>query len=183
MLSTQTGLARRYAKALFQFVVQTGRHEQTLLELKKFLEAWNTVGVFKAIMLSPALTRGDKLALVQELAPVFGLGVATTRLLRLLVRKGRMPILPQLVEIYAGLVDQFHGIERAEVQSALELDAQQRKQIEQALSSLVGKEVICTFKLEPSLIGGIKAHVGGLLLDGSIKGKLNRMRKLIRSSL
>jgi len=78
------------------------------------------------------------------------------------------------------LADEAAGRVRAEVRSASPLRDEQRERLVDALASRTGREIDLTVRVDPSLIGGAIATVGGLVFDGSLRTQLSQLRGTLR---
>jgi F-type H+-transporting ATPase subunit delta len=94
-----------------------------------------------------------------------------------LVHKDRLGIAGDISRQYDRLLDNHRGIEHVEVITALPLDDGDRKKISSRFEEIVGRKVVIDAKVDPSIVGGIKAKIGDTLIDGSVKGKLGALRK------
>ena len=94
-----------------------------------------------------------------------------------------MADLPAIADAFQEFVDADKGLERAEIVSAVELTAGQQKNISDALSVLIGKELTVVTRVDESLLGGFVARVGDRLIDGSIRTRFEDMRReLVRGT-
>ena len=81
-------------------------------------------------------------------------------------------------------MDEQNGLERAHVRSAVELDESSKKSLVDQISNIVGKKIELTTEVDPTIVGGLVARVGDKIIDGSIKTKLQGLRKsLVEASL
>ncbi len=97
-----------------------------------------------------------------------------------LMTQGRLPDVAEISDEYQRLLDNYHGIEGAEVAeitTAIELDDEYKLKIAQRLTSLVGKPVILKSKVDSGIVGGIIIKVGDKLIDGSIRSRLAALKK------
>jgi F-type H+-transporting ATPase subunit delta len=95
----------------------------------------------------------------------------------LLFDKGRIAFLKDISEFYQKLVDELKGVARASIVSATELSSEAVEKIRAGLSQKTGKEIILDVQQDPGLIGGVVTKIGDLVLDGSIKTQLFKMRE------
>jgi F-type H+-transporting ATPase subunit delta len=93
----------------------------------------------------------------------------------LLVERGRIAFLPMISRAYQELTDLQLGRVRAVVSSARPLDVVTEAEIQRALERRTGKKVLMKTEVDPSLIGGVVARVGGLVLDGSLRTRLDQL--------
>ena len=75
------------------------------------------------------------------------------------------------------LLDSRLGIARAKVQTAFELTPQQKKKVEEALGQFAGKDIRAEYKTDPSLLGGLCARLGDVLIDGTLKGRFEKLQE------
>ena len=82
-----------------------------------------------------------------------------------------------IADEYQRLLDSHRGIEPAEVTTAVPLDDEDRQRLTEQLSTITGKSVMIKAKVDPSVLGGIMARIGGKLLDGSTRSKLAALKR------
>jgi F-type H+-transporting ATPase subunit delta len=102
------------------------------------------------------------------------------KLVSQLVAKGRLRMIDDIAEEYQRLLDNYRGIEGvevAEVTTAIPLDDEDKLRLAQRLTSLVGKPIVLKAKVDSNLIGGIIIRVGDKLIDGSIRSKLEALKR------
>ncbi len=128
-----------------------------------------------AFFASPGRSESEKIALIDE-ALKNGQPEAR-RLGQMLVRRRRLPIIPDMVEAYRDAVLNHSGVVVANVTTAVELDADGEQQVKDQLSTLFGKEVELRTAVDPSLIGGLVVRVGDNLIDGSVSNSLRRLHE------
>ena len=175
----QTILARRYAKALFSLGKEQGKTESYSEALGAIAELYKDESVENALInpLYPLDARQKVMARIAELAEA---DTVLTRFLNLLLEKKRADILPDIAHEMQVMVDQEQNISHGSVISAIELDDALKKKIQQTLEKITGNKVILEVSVDPSIIGGIVAKVGDLVLDGSIKTQLNELKEAIK---
>jgi F-type H+-transporting ATPase subunit delta len=98
----------------------------------------------------------------------------------MICRKNRASILPDASSIFTSLYDEYVGIVRANVSSAVDLSAQVRKEFESILAKETGKKIALDSKVDQSLLGGYILRVGDLQIDDSLKTKINNLRRELK---
>jgi F-type H+-transporting ATPase subunit delta len=126
--------------------------------------------------LLPATKKKDIAAQILERAPV---GNKTKRFLLLLVENARLMLLPEILEFLPALWNEEQGIATFEVSSVIPLNANQKKRLEEKLSQLEKRPVALSYRLNPSLIGGLSIRKGNIVYDASIQGDLERIKQKI----
>lgn len=124
---------------------------------------------------NPMVPFEDKARLLAErLADVDPL---VRNLVYLLLTRDRLDMLADIAAEYQRLMDSHHGIEQAEVTTAVPLDDEAKLKLSRSLSDMVGKKIVLKLKVDPSIIGGFVARVAGKLIDGSTRTKLAALKK------
>jgi len=98
----------------------------------------------------------------------------------LLVEKRRMKHLPEIAEYYHKLIDDYSNIARAKVKAAVRLGGGEINEIAAALEKKIGKKIVVEFEQDPSLIGGVFAQIGDVVLDGSVKRQLLNFKESLK---
>jgi F-type H+-transporting ATPase subunit delta len=102
---------------------------------------------------------------------------------KLLVQKKRANILPDIAAVFQAMVDADNNMCQGTVVSAMELTPELSAKVKATLEKITGKQVVLTAQIDPSIIGGIVAKVGDLVLDGSIKSQLAGLKESIKGSV
>ena len=176
----QTILARRYAKALFSLGKEQNKYEAyngALSAIAALYEESPEVGDSLTNPLYPLEARQKIMAKVAELVQADTMLAA---FLNLLVEKHRAAILPDIAQEMQVMVDSEQGISHGSVVSAVALDTALLEKIQLTLEKITGNKVLLETEVDASIIGGIIAKVGDLVLDGSIKTQLNGLKESIK---
>ncbi len=172
-----SNVARRYARALLSLAsTERGPLEKTAEQLSRV--AYGIANSGAAPLLAPGAPRAQQRGIVEALSPRLEKPVAD--LLRLLVERNRFDGLPQIAQAFSTLVLAKLGKVRATVTSATELDDDELKGIGAQLAKATGKRISLDAKVDPTLLGGVAADVGGLLFDGSLRTQLEKLRQELR---
>lgn len=170
---------QRYAQAVFEIALETKELDRWQSDLQKI------VGLVKddtlvAFLESLKIQFDDKAELLSE--RLKGVNPLALNLLYVLAAKGRLRSIDDIADDYQRLLDNYRGIEVAEVVTAIDLDEEDKRRLAEHLSVIVGKKVTLKTEVEPGLIGGVIARIGGKLLDGSTRSKLKALkRELVRA--
>ena len=124
---------------------------------------------------NPKFRFDDKVGLLSE--QLGDLNPLTLNLVYLLAARGRLSMIGDIADEYQRLLDSYRGIEQAEVITAVPLDDEDRLRLGERLGAVVGKKVVVKPEVDSSLIGGFIARIGGKLLDGSTRGKLEALKR------
>jgi F-type H+-transporting ATPase subunit delta len=178
----QTILAKRYAKALFAVGQEEGKSEsfrETLNELGDFLEKYPEAIDAMTNLLYPMDVKEKVMTkLISELqADGF-----MANFLNLVVQKKRADILPEIASEFQALTDAEQNVSRGTLIAATKISGDLQAKVQTTLENITGKKVILTTEIDPSIIGGIVAKVGDLVMDGSIKTQLAGLNESIKRS-
>jgi F-type H+-transporting ATPase subunit delta len=175
-LST-SALTRRYAKALVELAVEQQAVDRYGEELAMVNAVLDQEVLLRQLLESPTLALDKKSAMLADLAAALGLSAGMSNFVGLVLSKGRIDCLPQIEETYRRLADDLSGVLRARITSAVELDVAQQQAIGASLEKQTGKKVALNVKVDPHLIGGVQAEIGGRLFDGSVRTQLQRIEE------
>lgn len=175
----QKAYARRYAQAIFEIALEKEELDRWLADLERVAGLGSDDG-FLSLMSSFKLGFDDKAKfLAEQLADMNPL---VLNLLYLLIARGKLDILGDITTEYRRLLDSHRGIEEAEVVTAVPLSDRDKPVLEERLGVLTGKKVLIKPTVDPDLIGGIIARIGGKLLDGSTRRRLDVLKKELAGS-
>jgi F-type H+-transporting ATPase subunit delta len=166
--------ARRHAQAAFQIALEQKELDIWRGDLEQISEAVKEPLLF-AFLESPKIPFTEKARVLSQ--RLEGVNPLAMNLAYLLVAKGRLGIVEDMVFEYERLVDEHRGIAHAEVATAVPLDPEEKDKLTSRLSALMGKEIVVTTRVDPSIIGGLIARVGDKLIDGSTKSRLLALRE------
>jgi len=96
-------------------------------------------------------------------------------LVELLAANDRLMVLPEIARLFAALETEQRGIRRVQIRGPFALSAAQQKELAAALKRRLGADVDLTLETDPSLIGGIQIRADDLVIDGSVRGKLQKL--------
>mgnify|MGYP006092871343 FL=1 len=169
---------RRYAQAVFQIATESGQLDGWSDDLRTVATALENKEL-AGILDSPQVPAAAKIETVKT---VLGDAVdpLATNLLAILATRNLANLIPGIIETFETLVDHHNGIERAEVISAAPLDHDQEAAIKAVLVKLVNKkDVRLSTGVDPNILGGLVARVGDRVIDGSLRTRLQGMRRTV----
>jgi len=172
-------LARPYAKAIFSYAETSATLDQwsSSLELLSSVVEESTIQRF---LVSPEYTTQQQ---ADTLVDICGesLDDKAQNLVSLLAENRRLSLLPFVLSQFRDLKAAREKAVDVELYSAAELDEQQRQQFSQALSLRLDRRVNLNVSIDKSLIGGILVRAGDTVIDGSIRGRLNKLAQALNS--
>lgn len=174
-----TVLARRYAKALFLVAKESDAVAAYRKELEEIAAAYAAEPALRDGLNNPMYPVDVRAKVMEYLADGLGVDAVMRRFLLLLVDKKRSAVLPDIAESFAAMDDADRKVCKGTVTTAVQLDDELAERVRLALEKLTGKTVILESKTDPSILGGIVAKVGDLVLDGSLKTQLHELKESI----
>lgn len=165
---------KRYAQAAFKIALERNELESWQKGLEKIANL-NKEEEFMAILQDPRIPFEVKKSILQkqlgEINPlVFQLGL-------LLIEKGLLRIGHNVLQNFNKFLDAYNGVERAEVITAFVLGDEEREEISRRLAEIVNRKVLIDVQVDPTIIGGFIARIGDKLIDGSIRQRLEALKK------
>ena len=175
-------VANRYARALADVVASTGNYRQVLTELENFAAAYRESLELREVCETPAVPMPQKLKVLELLAGRLGCSPVTLNFLRVLMSHYRFPLLEEILLAFRNVADARMGIVRVKITSASDLTREDQENLRVRFNVLTRKQAELDFHLDLDLIGGLVAQIGSTVYDGSIRGRLNRIREQLMES-
>jgi len=179
---TLSAVATRYAHALADVVTAPGSAvgaEETVAQLRSFEAALAGSPELQNALTTPAVPASRKRAVIGRIADVLQLSRIARNFLFVLVDHRRITSLSDIIHSFDVVVDERLGFARAEVTSASELNDALRNDLNRELERLTGKRIRARYAVDASLIGGAMARIGSTVYDGSVRGQLNSLERLL----
>jgi F-type H+-transporting ATPase subunit delta len=174
--------ARRYAAAAFSVAALDGDFDAWQMTLSEFARVLQMRSA-KIIFASPAVPTSEKRAAIDQMLP--NMKPLVGNFLHILAERDRLAEVPGIAEALAELINRQRGIITAEVTTAIPLDAEMERLVAQRLAAYLNRDpnkVSIRGRVDPTIIGGVVARVGDRLIDDSIRGRLERLRRALAGS-
>ena len=171
----------QYANALADVALARGAAEPTVRQLIGFGALYAESAELRNFLSSPAVTAEAKHRVIDKLLARVGGSKIVRNFLFVVADHQRSHVLPEMITAFQEVIRERQGITKAQISSAVELNAAQKKEMASALERLTGKRVEAKFSLEPGLLGGAVVRVGDTVYDGSLRSRLNELRARLTS--
>lgn len=175
-------LAKRYAKALFAVGKDENAFDDYSKALNEMAQLFNTTPEVSDALTNFLYPVDVREKVMDHLIQALGASQVMANFFKLLVQKKRANILPDIAEVFQAMVDADKNMCQGTVVSAMELSPELCDKVKATLEKITGKQVVLTTQVDPSIIGGMVAKVGDLVLDGSIKSQLAGLKESIKGS-
>jgi F-type H+-transporting ATPase subunit delta len=169
-------IARPYAEALSKVVADTGADARALGDQLDALAQVAADPQLRQFADNPKVTPQQVVDVVLGALKAVQLSPLAQNLLRTMVDNGRLVALPEVATQYRALVNASTGVSDALIQSAFPIEPQQLPEVVAALEKRFARKLNATVRIDPSLIGGIRAVVGDEVFDASVQSRLEQMK-------
>lgn len=182
MKRSEVTAARRYARALLEVSFASAEGDPAALrrELEQASALLEERRDLSEALASPAVPPAAKRGLVEavwrEASPLL------RRLLALLVERGRVGLAAAIASTYADLWNAARGVVPAEAISAVPLAGEQLAAVERALGRVARRDVELKASVDPEVMGGLMVRIGGLVYDGTVRGRLRALRERLAAA-
>jgi F-type H+-transporting ATPase subunit delta len=177
-----SGLAERYAAALFDLADERHELDAVAADLRELRAMLHQSGDLTRLLRSPVLSReaqGKAIAALSEAAGMTGL---TRDFLGVAARNRRLFAVPEMIEAYLRQLAERRGEVTAQVTVATPLDDNRRAALTEQLRRAVGARVVVDIRVDPALLGGMIVRVGSRMVDASLSSRLQRLRMAMRAT-
>lgn len=176
----ETGLASRYATALFELAGEQKSLDAVSNDLGAFRRAMGQAPELAQLVKSPVLSRQDQARALKPVLEKMGANALTVQFMLLLASKRRLFVLEGIIAGYDRLLARSRGETEAEVISARPLDEGELTALKNTLKANLGQEPRLQTKIDPSLLGGLVVKVGSRMIDTSLRTKLSGIRAAMK---
>ena len=173
-MSSQT-IARRYATALADVIIEQGEEAEVRAELAEWERMLSANPALLEIFSNPTVGYDQKQKVLNELISRTKVRSTTANFLRVLLKNQRLADLPQVTVRLSQILDERSGMISADVISAQPLSAAATATLAEKLRDITGKKVNLNFSTDESLLGGIVTRIGSTVYDGSVRNQLERL--------
>jgi F-type H+-transporting ATPase subunit delta len=173
-------LIRRYAEGLAGALKSETEYEEVRAGVSEFGDLLERREDLRNALCRPFLAATNKERLIGEVLDRLAYRAKTRRLIELLVRHGRLELLPEIARALPEIWKEKQGVVLFEVRSAVPLGERQKAALETRLREVERSEVSCTYTVDSQVIGGLSVRKGHVIYDVSLQGQLERLKEQVR---
>ncbi len=173
---TSSVIAQRYANALIELAEEGEKLEKVEKDLQDLSVMIQTSDDLNATIRSPLYDDAALFKAMGAIADKAKFQDITKNFLGVLVQNSRLDILSDIIRAFEGALAQRRGAVTVDVQIAQDMSAKQQKELQDALSKAIGKDVAINARVEPGILGGMIVTVGSTMIDDSVRRKLERLK-------
>lgn len=175
-----SGIADRYATALFELALDTGAVDQLQSDADALAAAIESSDDLSDVLSSPIYGREDAENAIGKVAEAMGLSPLTGNTLKLMAQNRRLFAAPALIRAVQAKIADHKGIVTADVVSAKALTKTQSEKLVSKLKAAIGKDVKLNATVDESLIGGLVVKLGSKMIDTSIRSQLGALKNTMK---
>jgi F-type H+-transporting ATPase subunit delta len=172
----------RYAQSLVDVAASVKEEEIVSKDLELYQEIFLSVPDILDAFHSPSIAREDKEKTLSQLLALHPVRPITANFLRVLLKHNRIRHFQHIYESYCGILSKRKGIVAAKVMVAAPLGSNELASLRAQLQRITGKDVSLDVQSKPDLLAGIVVQIGSTVYDGSIRTKLDEMRRQLTES-
>lgn len=169
------GVAERYASALYDLARQIGHVDRIDRELQRAAAIAQNERILVRALVAPDIPENVKHKIVDE---VYGSTVSPLlhNFLRVLVDQRRFDVLSAIAQSFQGIVQDASGQVPVEVETAVDIPSDVRKQVEAEVARHTGKSPVVHWQVTPEILGGVVVRIKDNIIDYSLKSQLHQLR-------
>ena len=173
-------IAATYAEALFEAATEKDAVEPVAADISAFAEAMRESAELRAALSSPEVDTRSKKAAVAGLTE--GAHPLTANFLQVLIDRGRMAEFPEIARAFQERVARAEHLLEVEAITAVPMTDDLRKRVVQRIQGQTGATVELTESVDPDIVGGLVLRIGGVVVDGSLRRRLEELRHTLRAA-
>lgn len=164
-----------YARALFEVARADGTLDEVEDELFRFARSYESSESLRTTLSDENIPAGKRQAVIEDLLGQTATST-TVQLVSMVVGSGRANDLVAIIDALVQRASASKNLEVAEVRSAIELSTDQQDRLKAALANATGKQVNLKVVVDPTVIGGLVATVGDVVIDGTVRTSLEQLK-------
>ncbi len=172
-------IASKYGKALFDAAKSTNSIDSVTNDANSLLELLENQDI-QTVIRNPLIKKNDKKSIFTEISKKLNWDKETLTLIEIMIDNKRIFALGEVMQSFLDFIDSQDGKISVTVTSAYDIAKGQQKQIQSELETKLGKPIKLVSKINPKLLGGLQLKIDSLLIDGSLQGKLQRLKNVMK---
>jgi F-type H+-transporting ATPase subunit delta len=175
-VDTSSGVAGRYATALFELALEQRALDQVAADLDRFNQALDASADLVRLVKSPVFSAEEQGRALDAVLASLKIEGLTRNFLLLAAKNRRLFAASDMIRAFRAMLARHRGETSATVTAAAKLTESQLTALKQALKAALGKEVMIEERVDPALLGGLVVKVGSRMVDTSLRTKLNSLK-------
>ena len=172
-------ISQRYALALYDLSKENNQIEEFTSNMTSFMKLYNSNESLKYFVKNPTYSVNDQKIVFDKILNLMKFNKLVKNFFSILIVKKRIFFLDEIINKFLNLISTKKGEISANIISSKKLDEDTIQQIEKEISSSIKKVIKLNHKIDESLIGGVIIQIGSLMIDTSVKNRLQKYKKLM----
>jgi ATP synthase F1 delta subunit len=168
-------IAQVYARSLFEVAREQGKLDEIHEQLGQFADALNEHRELAVFFFSPYFSIKEKQEALDRVLE--GADPILLNFLKLLIEKHRMPVIFRIRQAFERLWEEENRTLPVEITSAIDLDEGTIESLARQIGERAGRKVKLATRVDPEILGGLVIRVGNMILDASIRNRLEQLRR------
>jgi F-type H+-transporting ATPase subunit delta len=171
-----SGVAGRYATALFELALEGNALDAVAADLDRFNQVLDASPDLARLVKSPVFSAEEQARAIAAVLDKIGIEGLARNFLLLTAKNRRLFAAPDMTAAFRAMLARHRGETSASVTAAAKLTETQITALKQALKAALGKDVLLEERVDPALLGGLVVKVGSRMIDSSLRTRLNSLR-------
>ncbi len=169
-----------YARAFADVVIQAKLDSADVdRQLSDFLATWDGSAPLREVFENPSIPVEQKIGILDKMNAKLGMFRELRNFIAILTKNDRIAHVHDVADAYRAELQERQGIRQAEIVTARELNEQEKNTLLAGVGQLAGAKIQPSFKLDKSILGGTVVRIGSTVYDGSVKGRLERLKEAL----
>jgi F-type H+-transporting ATPase subunit delta len=178
-----SAFAARYARALADVVLEAHlKASEIQQQLKDFAAAWHVSAGLREVFLDPSIPSEEKVEVLDKMNARLGMAQQARNFVAVLINHGRIDAIDEVLAAFRQEMNARLSIAEVLVTTAHALKADEQRSLESRIAEMTKSQVSATFQEDASLLGGVIVKVGSTVYDGSVRGRLDRLKEELAAS-
>ena len=180
--SEKNKLSLSYAKAVYEAAANTKNEDKVFSDFNTLKAAIKADAHIMVMLSNPLWQSEAKKKALQEISEKFALNQVTANFLMTVAENNRLSLLPLIFDDYKDVYYKTQNMVEVSVTSAVTLSTEQNKNLQMALEKWLKQKVVINYKIEPEILGGLLVECNSIMFDDSVKGKLEKLKYLMKGN-
>ena len=178
-----SAFAARYARALADVVLSAHLNASDIQsQLNDFAAAWHASAGLREVFTDPSFPAEQKVAILDKMNARLGMTREARNFIAVLINHNRIQSLDDVLAEFRHVMNAQLGIAEVQVTTARVLNDEERNNLKTRIAEMTKTQVSATFHEDTSLLGGAIVQVGSTVYDGSVRGRLGRLKEELAAS-
>ncbi len=177
--SFSSEISQRYALALYDLSKDNNQTDEFASNMKSFIKLFNSNDSLRHFVKNPTYSIEDQKIVFEKILNLMGFNKMVKNFFSILIFKKRIFFLDQIINEFLKLISSKRGEVSGNLISSKKIDEQTILDIEKEISLSLKSKIKLKHKTDESLIGGIVIQIGSLMIDTSVKNRLQKYKKLM----